>query len=403
MKIAWFVPSLLIATQSYAGGWEASPLDTAFMYKDGSYGEVSVASLDYAVKATALRNPGGVAPATFSEKNIVKNQSRPNFSVKSSFSNFSLGLSSFNSAAMKLNGSGPSFAFGANLSTTANGSAIPSADAEIDTLALIGKYNLTENFDILLGANQNSLQKSTATTSRGTYNISSKSGTSEIYGFAYSIPDIAFRLELIAQPRTKLTASTTYDPSAYGGYTIATARAGGELTCPAATSTAGDGTGTYATVNFNSTLHRPETYTLNFQSGIAEDTLLIGSIHKTNWSKAQIDVPTGCSASSTGSKFTDTTTTKIGIGRKLTDNWSILASFQQETGGKKSSESLFTVNNGYQSLNLGASYKMDNITISAGYSYTDIGDVSIDIGGTNYATYKNNTASALGLKIGVSF
>ena len=131
--------------------------------------------------------------------------------------------------------------------------------------------------------------------------------------------------------------------------------------------------------------------------------MLIGSIHKTNWSKAQIDVPTGCSASSTGSKFTDTTTTKIGIGRKLTDNWSILASFQQETGGKKSSESLFTVNNGYQSLNLGASYKMDNITISAGYSYTDIGDVSIDIGGTNYATYKNNTASALGLKIGVSF
>ena len=79
MKIVWFLPSLLIATQSYAGGWEASPLDTAFMYKDGSYGEVSLTSLDYTVKATALRNPGLAAPATFSEKNLVKNQNRPTF------------------------------------------------------------------------------------------------------------------------------------------------------------------------------------------------------------------------------------------------------------------------------------------------------------------------------------
>ena len=154
-------------------------------------------------------------------------------------------------------------------------------------------------------------------------------------------------------------------------------------------------------------MSRPETYTLNLQTGIAENTLLIGSIHKTNWSKAQIDVPTGCSASATGSKFTDTTTTKIGVGRKLSDYWSVLASYQQETGGNKTTTSLFTVNNGYQSINLGVSYTLDNITISGGYSYTDIGNVSviIPVSGTDttFATYKNNTVSALGLKLGVSF
>jgi long-chain fatty acid transport protein len=390
MKIVWFVPSLLIATQSYAGGWEASALDTGFMYKDGNYGELSYASLDYDVKATALKNPGGTA-SNITEKNIVKDQNRTVFSFKSSVADFTLGLSSFTSAAMKLNGSGSTYYSG-------NGTAIPSADAEINTLAFISKYSFSENFDVLLGVNQNTLADSTATTSRGTYKISGKSGMGEIYGVAYSKPEIALRVELLTQPKAKMTTSTNYVPSAYGVGTIAAALALGDTACTVVPA---------GGVNFNSTLNRPETYTLNFQSGIADNTLLIGSIHKTNWSKAQINVPTGCSASATGSNFTDTTTTKVGIGRKLSDNWSVLASYQQETGGKKTTTSLFTVNNGYQSINLGASYTVDNITISGGYSYTDIGNVSvvIPVSGTDttFATYKNNTASALGLKVGVSF
>ena len=390
MKIAWFVPSLLIATQSYAGGWEASALDTGFMYKDGNYGELSYASLDYDVKATALKAPGGTA-SYITEKNIVKDQNRTVFSFKTSVSDFTLGLSSFTSAAMKLNGSGSTYYSG-------NGTAIPSADAEISTLAFLSKYSYSENFDVLLGVNQNTLAASTATTSRGTYKISGKSGMGEIYGVAYSKPEIALRVELLAQPKAKMTTSTNYVPSAYGVGTIAAALAGGDSACTVVPA---------GGVNFNSTLSRPETYTLNLQTGIAENTLLIGSIHKTNWSKSQIDVPTGCSASATGSKFTDTTTTKVGVGRKLSDNWSVLASYQQETGGNKTTTSLFTVNNGYQSINLGVSYTVDNITISGGYSYTDIGDVSvvIPVSGTNttFATYKNNTASALGLKVGVSF
>ena len=390
MKIVWFVPSLLIATQSYAGGWEASALDTGFMYKDGNYGELSYASLDYDVKATALKAPLGAA-SNITEKNIVKDQNRTVFSFKTSVSDFTLGLSSYTSAAMKLNGSGSTYYVLSDGVTAGHGTAIPSADAEINTLSFIGKYSFSENLDVLLGVNQNTLADSTATTSRGTYKISGKAGMGEIYGFAYSRPEIALRVELLAQPKAKITTSTNYVASAYGTGTI----------------TAAGCTGTQTNINFNSTLSRPETYTLNFQTGIAENTLLIGSIHKTNWSKAQIDVPTGCSASATGSKFTDTTTTKIGVGRKLSDNWSVIASYQQETGGKKTTTSLFTVNNGYQSINLGVSYTVDNITISGGYSYTDIGDVSvvIPVSGTNttFATYKNNTASALGLKVGVSF
>ena len=390
MKIVWFVPSLLIATQSYAGGWEASALDTGFMYKDGNYGELSYASLDYDVKATALKNPGGTA-SNITEKNIVKDQNRAVVSFKTSVSDFTLGLSSFTSAAMKLNGSGSTY-------YTGNGTAIPSADAEISTLAFMSKYSFSENFDVLLGVNQNTLADSTATTSRGTYKISGKSGMGEIYGVAYSKPEIALRVELLAQPKAKMTTSTNYVPSAYGVGTIAAALAGGDTACTAVPA---------GGVTFNSTLSRPETYTLSFQTGIAENTLLIGSIHQTNWSKAQIDVPTGCTASATGSKFTDTTITKVGVGRKLSDNWSVLASYQQETGGNKTTTSLFTVNNGYQSINLGASYTFDNITISGGYSYTDIGNISviIPVSGTDttFATYKNNTASALGLKVGVSF
>jgi long-subunit fatty acid transport protein len=299
---------------------------------------------------------------------------------------------------MKLNGSGSTYYILSD-GNPGNGTAIPSANAEITTLSFMSKYSFSENFDVLLGVNQNTLAASTATTSRGTYKISGKSGMGEIYGVAYSKPEIALRVELLAQPKAKMTTSTNYVPSAYGVLTIAAALAGGDSDCTVVPA---------GGVNFNSTLNRPETYTLNLQTGIAENTLLIGSIHKTNWSKAQIDVPTGgCSASATGSKFTDTTTTKVGVGRKLSDNWSVLASYQQETGGNKTTTSLFTVNNGYQSINLGVSYTVDNITISGGYSYTDIGDVAvvIPVSGTDttYATYKNNSASALGLKVGVSF
>lgn len=65
------------------------------------------------------------------------------------------------------------------------------------------------------------------------------------------------------------------------------------------------------------------------------------------------------------------------------------------------------MNNGYNAFNLGAKYTVDKITISWGYNYTKLGDINIFASSANptrnYASYKENSVSALGLKIGVNF
>jgi hypothetical protein len=53
---------------------------------------------------------------------------------------------------------------------------------------------------------------------------------------------------------------------------------------------------------------------------------------------------------------------------------------------------------------LGARYTIDNITISGGYNYTNVGDVTVSSSaGVQQAVYKNNNVSAIGLKIGFAF
>ena len=147
----------------------------------------------------------------------------------------------------------------------------------------------------------------------------------------------------------------------------------------------------------------PASQTLNFQSGVAKDTLVFGSIHRVDWASAQINAETGCSATRAASAFWDTTTYTIGAARKLSDSLALTASVASETGGSNTTTSLFTVNNGYKAINLGAQYKIGKVTISGGYNYTKLGDITVTDGTSNYAIYKNNKVSALGIKIGVSF
>jgi len=65
--------------------------------------------------------------------------------------------------------------------------------------------------------------------------------------------------------------------------------------------------------------------------------------------------------------------------------------------------------NGHQTLNIGGRYTVDNMTISAGLSYTMTGDVDLthlnDDGTASglTASYKDNTVTAFGVKVGFNF
>ena len=397
MKKLWAVPILFAASQATAGGWEASKLDTSFMYHEGGFTEFSYGSLDYNVKANATNN-GATLGVT--DHKTAKSQTRPAFSLKMGFGDFDFGVSSFTSGSIQMQGGAgkiidPEIAFSGDLKPTAAQPAgatfVPDADATLNTMSFIGKYNVSENFGVIIGASENSLAKTKITTILGTYDVKAKSAMGSIMGVVYSQPDIAMRVELLVQPKSTIKADSSYTEATGGG------NSADEWTAAAG--------GVSSDASFTTTLSRPETITLNFQSGIAADTLLYGSIHKAAWKSAQITAATDSALTTVTSAFTDTTALSLGVARKINDQLALTASFSSEDGGGKTSKSLFTQSNGSQGISLGARYTVDNIIISGGYNYTNVGDVTVtdSTGALQQAVYKNNSVSALGFKIGFSF
>ena len=74
-----------------------------------------------------------------------------------------------------------------------------------------------------------------------------------------------------------------------------------------------------------------------------------------------------------------------------------------EDGGGATSSDPFTLTDGSQTLGVGARYTRDNMTISGGYSYTSVGDVTMTHSTGLSATYADNNVTGLGLKISFSF
>lgn len=152
--------------------------------------------------------------------------------------------------------------------------------------------------------------------------------------------------------------------------------------------------------SFNNTL--PQSVLLEAQSGIAEDTLLFGSIRWTNWDGYSITpnaypVPSGNLVDYDEDVWTYT----LGVARRLNENWAISATlgYEAEQGGFSGN---LGPTDGYTSLSLGAEYTMNNMTIAGGVRYVMIGDALTDLGGPT-STFADNTAVAFGLRVGFNF
>ena len=62
------------------------------------------------------------------------------------------------------------------------------------------------------------------------------------------------------------------------------------------------------------------------------------------------------------------------------------------------------MSNGSKTISLGLKHKLDNVTISGGVSYTEVGDVNVaSSSGLLTSGYSNNSVTALGFKIGYNF
>jgi len=344
----------LSASVANAGGFESSPLSTSFLYEQGGYVEVAHGKRNYDIKGSTYAPTGSA----------VKDQSTTSLSVKFDMSDqIAVGFSNYRQGSIQLDYSGAGSAYA---------SALPTVNLSIDARVLLGKYKWGENYSVIAGLKQTIVKDAVANIFQSLgYAQSNISGTSEIgavVGVAYERPDIAMRIELLKEQATSFELDTT------------------NASIPSLTQK------TKGSV--------PDYTTLNFQSGIANDTLLYGSVRKANWSANQLYVAPYSGATSS---FKDSTTYSLGIGRKFSENWSGSLTYSTEKKGSKDSTSPLTITNGYQSVTVGAKYTKDNMSVSFGYNYTKIGDVDLTTTTLGTGNFVDNKVTGMGIKIGYSF
>ena len=360
MKLRTIITLLLTtgSTAVVAGGFETTALSTSFMYESGSYGEASLSSRTYDITGTNYAPTGSP----------VKNLSKPAFAFKSDiFDNIALGLSYYNQGAVQLDYSGAGSAAAAIL---------PVVDLTIDALTLQAKYDYSENIGAIAGIKMTTVQNASANIFLPTFTASTITGKSEmgyIVGASYSIPEIAFRAELLYETETNFSLDTV--------------------------SPAGNG---------QTTGSIPDYMTLNFQSGVADGTLVFGSMRRADWSNHQLTVypmslVAGAPIPGPTSSFTNTTTINVGVGRKITDALSLIGTYGTEAKGNAAGTSLLSMTNGYQGITIAGRYTLENATITAGYNYTMFGDKTVTPPGLAAGSFTGNKVTGFGVKVGFSF
>ena len=379
----------LSAGMAQAGGFELQTLDTSIMYVDGNQASSSYAKIDASIEGY---NTAAEALGLPSKRQVVKDQTVTNVNAKFDVGeSMSFGLGTYRAGSIQLSGGNeaptPGVSPGGNLT--------PTADVDMDTTALMARYNLNDNFSFIGGITQNAIKGGNVTTLAGSYDVASKSSTGYIGGVAYIIPEIALRAELTYQPKTEFTTSTAYTPSAVG-ICGAAAAVGADCTVPEVYS---GYLSNMTTTASTTTLSLPDSLALNFQTGIAEDTLMTASYRKASWGKSQINIAAPIPITT---EFTDSDAYSIGVGRKFSDNLSGSITYSVEEGSSSTSTSLFTVSNGSEAISLGVRYTRDNMNISAGISQRNVGDVTVN-SSVGTMQYTGNTVTSMGVKIAFAF
>jgi long-subunit fatty acid transport protein len=260
-------------------------------------------------------------------------------------------------------------------------------DLEIRSQLLAAKYQVNDNVSILGGLKHSKTSNATANVlanPAGVLTIPSASDSALALGLAYEKPEIALRVSALYQSETKFKLPMT--SSLYPGG-VADGKAG-----------------------------LPSSMTLRFQSGIAPDTLLFGSIHRGNWAKSQVEFETDASLAASAntlaarSSFTTTSAYTLGLGRKLSEKYAVSATYGWEKGSAVGT-SLLSTTGGKKSLSLGGKYTTGPLALSVGYSRVKFGDYTctscVLTGVTptvmSDSNFVNNTASVFGVKFGLSF
>ena len=148
----------------------------------------------------------------------------------------------------------------------------------------------------------------------------------------------------------------------------------------------------------------PKSVTLDFQSGIAKDTLLFGSLKWSEWSTWSVSPPIyqavipGTANDVITNFDNDVLTWQLGVGRRINENLSVFAraTYEKANGGISSR---LAPTDGTKGIGIGATWRQDNMKITGGIEYAKLGD-AIDSVGT---VFEGNKAVGVGISVGFTF
>ena len=347
----------ICAGSAVAGGLDRSGQSITAIFEKGSYVELSFGAVSPNVAGISTpgfgSRPSGDMAADYSQLGVaVKMNINPSVDVALIFDQ----------------------PFGANVDyPTATGYYAQGTTAELKTSALtfVGKYTLQSNVSLLAGLRYQTFSAEASVPFIAGYTAVGEKdgGLGYLVGIAYEKPEIALRVALTYNSKVKHSLATTE----FGALTSQTE------------------------------LETPQSVNLEFQTGIAANTLLFGSIRWVDWSEFVIDPASYPPASPLVSYEGDYTTYSLGVGRKFSDTWSgaITLGYEKPLGGFSSN---LGPTDGMRSIGVGATYTKDNMKITGGVRYVDIGDTQVTLGGgVPSANFNSNQAVAIGLKVSYSF
>jgi long-subunit fatty acid transport protein len=350
----------LMATTALAGGIDRSGQSISAIFESGNYAELSFGSVNPSVTGTAAGQASGNMAASYTQFGFaIKSQVNENLSIGIIYDQ----------------------PFGADVAYPA-GTTYPftGATATLDSNAVtaVARYSFGNGFAAHAGIRHQSMDANIAIPAVAGYTAtaSSGSGTGYVAGISYEKPEIALRVALTYNSEIESTHSTS------------------------------EATAVPAALVSNTTITTPKSWNLEAQTGIAEGTLLFGSVRWVNWDGFTIDPALyRATVGSALLAYTDNSTTyTLGVGKRINDDWSVSLSAVHEASAGGTQSNLGPTD-GRTGITLGARYTMDNVTISGGLNYTWVGDATTVVSavGPVLSSFTDNHVVGAGVRIGVNF
>ena len=341
-----------------AGGFDRTGQDTSIMLKEGSMVEITSVSVNPKITGTH----GGSATAT---GEVAPNYSFTNIGFRTNVSdNFAIGIIQEKP-------------FGANVDYTAGAASTTyvglKAEVDSSSTTLLTSYDM-DNVTVYGGLKNQSLSASATNPLVNAYTITSTADSSLGYVFGAAIEN----------PETAMRIALTYHSKVNHDIAIVENRTGISATASTLKVTA------------------PESFNLDFQTGIAANTLLFGTIRQVKWTQMSLcPAQYKLAASSCLKEFKNNVTSyTLGVGRKFSDHWSGAFTYGREASNDDKVSAL-SPTNGYNKMGLGVTYTGEQAVVTLGMQKINNGNVAK----TSAVAFdmSSNTTLVTALKVGFKF